>query len=653
MISFLRSCTVLACCVIAGFPAGCGSGPGPVMPDGGPDGGPGGGPTGKAKWTIMVYMAADNNLAISGIQDLEEMEAAGVDPNVHVVVQAEFSPTALAQHSCDASCFHRPNFNTFRYAVTGGASVVGPDGAATDIGNRDMTDPAQLHEFIQFAKQNYPADRYILVLWNHGGGYTGLLTDETSSGGVTMSLGDLPGALAGVGPIDIINFDMCLMGAYETLVKIKALTSFAVFSEQVEPGEGNPYTAIIDAIQANPDATTRAVANTFVESYNASYNGNRASTTLSAYDTGGFAAFEAALDTLAGSLQARAGTLGSSISAAATASQKYHLPQLTDVGSFLDALRARVSDATLQGQIDAVKALALSSTLRIDSRARNGTGTMLGSTEDVSRSTGLTILMPSGVGDDQLPSTGPASLAAYQELYPDAPWTRFLTAYLTGSATTASVDQGTQRFEAYLVWNPNAIAAGADIDLWILEPNGNVYMPFVGTLTPNGALTSDSTDAQVAFEGYLTNRYIQAGTYYFYADLWSDPNGFKPVLDVAYRHGQTADFTSLYNPNFPQLSLDTSWRNDPAATFAKIDAGAYTDLKRVAFMTIAAPPGAQLSPVVGTEHGPTAAPAGPTPAQLERIREVSRVRSTGRGSSLLPGWPRREPRFPGAGNLPW
>jgi hypothetical protein len=75
--------------------------------------------------------------------------------------------------------------------------------------NVDMTDPNQLQAFIQWAKTNYPASHYLLVLWNHGGGYTGLIQDETSGRSGLMSLEDLKAALTGVGPVDIIDFDIC------------------------------------------------------------------------------------------------------------------------------------------------------------------------------------------------------------------------------------------------------------------------------------------------------------------------------------------------------------------------------------------------------------------------------------------------------------
>src|SRR5712671_5691230 len=48
------------------------------------------------RWTFLVYMAADNNLAQSGIVDIDEMEAAGSNPEVQVVIQAEFNPTGFS-----------------------------------------------------------------------------------------------------------------------------------------------------------------------------------------------------------------------------------------------------------------------------------------------------------------------------------------------------------------------------------------------------------------------------------------------------------------------------------------------------------------------------------------------------------------------------
>lgn len=597
-------------------------------------GGGGGGnpnPT-TAEWTVMVYLAADNNLAVQGILDLDEMEDAGVDNRVNVVAQAEFSPDALAQYQCNASCFNRPNFNTFRYAITqgGGSAQNGPDrGPVQDIGNVDMTDPNTLRAFVAWAKQNYPANRYLLVLWNHGGGYTGLIQDETSAGSGLMSLDDLQTALTGVGPIDVVDFDMCLMAGYETLVKIQGLASFAVFSEEVVPGEGNPYTPIVNALQANPTADARAVSTLIVNQFHAAYvaANDKSSTTLSAYDLAGFAAFDQALGNFATALANAVPAEAANIAAAAAGSQKYSYSELTDVVNFLDSLAARVNDATVQTQITALKATATTGTFRVSNQRRNGSGSGQQAASDVLRSTGLNLVMPSGQGADVFNASGTRSLAAYQALYPGRPWTNFLTTWVTGQGQvpTPVVDQGDQtRFETYLVWDQNAVPAGADVDFWVLEPDGNIYIPAFGSVSPNGTLSNDSYQDGVNFEGYLTNRIIQVGEYRIYANLWTDPQDFQPIYDLAYRYDQNGAFQLLFGAGAqPTLSLTTSWLDDPTPTLAEVEAGAYTDLQYVAIATFPAPPAP--APFLRRPGVPFAGGDRPkahtvTPAQMAALR---------------------------------
>ena len=55
--------------------------------------------TDKAKWTVMVYMAAgdDAELDAHAVSDLQEMERAGVGPDINVVVQIDRFWPALGQ----------------------------------------------------------------------------------------------------------------------------------------------------------------------------------------------------------------------------------------------------------------------------------------------------------------------------------------------------------------------------------------------------------------------------------------------------------------------------------------------------------------------------------------------------------------------------
>lgn len=591
------------------------------------------------RWTVMVYLAADNTLAIPGVFDLDEMEAAGSHPDVRVAVQAEFSPTQLAQVGCGSQCFNRPNFNTFRYVVpqTPGAGVRGPNGPVIDIGNRNMVDPAELSQFIAWAKATQPAERYALVLWNHGGGYTGLIEDVTSGGTRLMSLAELRSALGGEPAFDLIDFDMCLMAGFETLLTLKDRASHVVFSEEVVPGEGNQYTRLLKAMQNNPERTPAQMASVFVDEFHASYAGSRSSTTMSAYAMSGLPAAEQALGALATTLRANLSTLGSSIQASAGVAQKFEYPQLTDLGNVLDSLAVRVPDAAVQAQIASLRSALMAPTFRLASKARKGTD---GRAADVRRATGLHILLPSGQQRDALPGTGPGSFAAYQALYPNSPWTAFLADYLAVNGSKSYVDQGeANRFEAYALWDESMVSKGVDIDMWLLEPDGNLYSPAFGSISPNGRFTADSYDSEQWYEGWLTNRHIQTGRYKFYAFLFADPQGQKPLVDLRYRMRGTDAFSSVFSPDYPQLSKANSILNDATPTFDEIESGAYGDVRYLAYLDIppageagrqapltaslqsAAAPAVSALRATGTEVRPTA-------AQLRRAQELVRGRQS-------------------------
>lgn len=575
-------------------------------------------------WTVMVYMAADNNLATSGLIDLEELESVAVSPEVQVAVQAEFNPTELLLRGCAPACFNRPNFNTFRYVLTGTQpKVLGPDGPVSDIGNRDMTAAAELTGFVSWAKQTAPAEHYLLVLWNHGGGYTGLLQDLTSAGSVAMSMSGLRDALTAAGSVDIIDFDMCLMGGYETLESIKGVTQYAVFSEEVVPGDGNPYETWLSAIQARAAGDPAEVAAALVDAFDASYQGGQPSTTRSAYSLSGYAEFATSLNALAELLRTNVTGLRPAISVALSNAQKFEFPELTDLTTFLDSLAVHAADPSVQAAIDNVKNRAGAEGFRLRNRTRNGTAVGWGGANDVRRATGLHVVLPSGLGEDRFGSAGPRSFAAYQALYPGLPWTNFLQSWITGTAATSYSDQGTDPFQGFLVWDSASVRLEADVDLWVLEPNGNLYIPWLGTVTPNGTFTGESSENDTWYEGYLTNRFVENGRYKLYAALFQDPANHQPVFDIQYRSGFTDDLTSLYAPDYPRLSLQTSWLNDATPTFSEVEANAYTDLRYAAYLDYG-PTGVSPLGVPGPSTGPSAAPrsAQPTPAQLERVRRA-------------------------------
>jgi hypothetical protein len=541
-----------------------------------------------AFYTVLVYMAADNNLSWDGVDDIDEMEKVGSSDSVNIVVQAEFSPEETRMEGCGPSCFNRPNYNTFRYRVTKPASgVQGPDGAATDIGNRNMATGAELADFIAWGKATYPAQKYVLVLWNHGGGYVGLIEDATSNGNGLMSLATLRTALQTANTrFAVVNFDMCLMGGAETMVTMEGFADYLAYSQEVEPGQGDPYDLIMGRLRSNPRMSGGELAAGIATDFVASYAGTRNSVTKSAVDMGQMPAFLAAWNSLADELRTNLDTHAPALNAVIPQTQAYAYAQLRDLGDFLTRMRAASSSQALHARIDAVRAQYPAVVVANKFRTANASRA-----PNVNGSTGMHVLLPSrgGTAGDALPGSGPASLNSYKALYPNLGWTSFINQWLTGPTgnTRGTTDQGEGgQLQVALVWEEEAVTAGADVDFWVLEPNGNIYIPYLGVVTPNGTFGGDSQESGSYYEIYTSRRYVEPGTYHFFAELWADPNNFMPYTTVLYREATAQQWQDLYGDDPMLLTKFVEWGDDPTPTLQEAVDGAYTDLQYAAYWEV-------------------------------------------------------------------
>ena len=111
----------------------------------------------------------------------------------------------------------------------------------------NMAEPETLSDFIRWGTQNYPAKKYALVLWDHGGGaLTGLFADELFNGDY-LNLSELKTALGNGGvTFEAVVIDACLMANIETAYMIKDYAHWMIASEEEVPGKG---TAVGDWIQ--------------------------------------------------------------------------------------------------------------------------------------------------------------------------------------------------------------------------------------------------------------------------------------------------------------------------------------------------------------------------------------------------------------------
>jgi hypothetical protein len=542
----------------------------------------------------MVYMAADNSLAPEGRADLQQMAAAGVNPEVQVVVQAEFSPTQFAQAGLTPASVDRTNYNTFRYVMDG--SVSGPPnhvlfGPATDIGNVNMTDPAQLRAFVQWAEQTAPSLHTVLVLWNHGNQSQGLIEDDTSAPNILMSMSQLTSALSGLPTFDVIDFQMCLMAGYEPLSAVRGLTQTAVASEQEElvtlDGTlGWNFTRFLQVLYNGPTASATSIAVGLANAFDAGYVGQSSWGTISAFNMSGFAAVDGAVSQLANSLANTSAANVAGVSTASASAQRYGLPWIVDLVDLSDSLRAHVSDPSVTSAAAAVRQAITSPSFLLANHVHSGSADVNNviTYDDVSRSHGLQIVMPAGAAT-AMPNGGQGSLLDYQQQFASTAWNSFLQRWAPlVQGLRPFVDVGINTTTVWEAWDSAFVSRG-NMEMLLLEPDGTLYGPILGTVSVSGDFSADARDANTYYEGWASHRFVESGTFYFLAWLVSDPSNYQPLVNVAYQQG-TEPVVQLYHPGtYPQLSMQRSFRQDPTPTNARILGNYYTDLQVVSTWT--------------------------------------------------------------------
>ncbi len=294
------------------------------------------------KWTFMVYMAGDNNLEDFGFKDLGEMKTVGSTDQVAMVAQMDRMSDQI----------------TRRYYLTAGWNLDAD--CVAQLPEVNTGDPNALIDFTAWACQTYPAERYGLVLWNHGSGWKdndvyetarrqgiadritrgqirGLASGKSSRALFSTSVEQLVAevvqnerailfddssldfldnkelrlvlqeVVGQIGrPLDLVGFDACLMNMLEVDYQIRDMCHLVVGSQENEPGDGWPYDAVMTRLADDPDMTPEALGRFIVEAYLDFYRNHNPGMpfTQSAVRLEGIEAVAEAVDALAQALMA-------------------------------------------------------------------------------------------------------------------------------------------------------------------------------------------------------------------------------------------------------------------------------------------------------------------------------------------------------------
>jgi hypothetical protein len=258
----------------------------------------------KKHTTFLVYMAANNDLYPFAIHNLRQMMQVGSNNNINIVVELS-----------------RPGRNspTQRiYIEKNSALLLSPLPHETpqkyDSGNAQT-----LINFVQWAVQDFPAEHYALILWDHatgvldpgpfrsiktndlyfvnpesekleidrGIGFMSVLMQELTNKNkravcfddtfhTYISNPEIMFALKEITtnilkkPLDLIGFDACLMGMIEIASLAKNFVNFMVASEELEYGNGWNYAKVLkpfESKQLSPKEFCQQIVHAYGEEY--------------------------------------------------------------------------------------------------------------------------------------------------------------------------------------------------------------------------------------------------------------------------------------------------------------------------------------------------------------------------------------------------
>jgi hypothetical protein len=197
----------------------------------------------KNSKTLFIYMCGSNLETKQGLagKNIDELLTASVGDDVNIVIETGGAAT-WRSHNIDNNALQR-------YEVKDGSLNL-----IESLPNGNMGESETLGDFLKWGSENYPAERNMLVLWDHGGGSAkGVCFDENYSFD-SLSLAELKEALDNAqlkSKLDFITFDACLMATIEVVSVMSDYSDYMIASEEIIPAGGMDYKAMCEAFASD------------------------------------------------------------------------------------------------------------------------------------------------------------------------------------------------------------------------------------------------------------------------------------------------------------------------------------------------------------------------------------------------------------------
>jgi hypothetical protein len=224
----------------------------------------------------MIYMMADNNLEFMGLDNIDTLIGIGTTANVNIILEVDWTEGITGTkpwRAGDITAHERWEIGSGHWTVV--------EALEETSGGQDS-----LASFLTWGTTDYPARRYSVVLWNHGGGWT-FGEDVLPIGQPYMTIEEIAGAfntaltVTGLDKYDLLVFYACLMASYETAVHMEPYVHYLLASQALT--YGFKFNALSDLV-GKPIMGPREHGGTYVDLFLGLWPGWTSKLTISLLD---------------------------------------------------------------------------------------------------------------------------------------------------------------------------------------------------------------------------------------------------------------------------------------------------------------------------------------------------------------------------------
>ncbi|MCR4742534.1 MAG: hypothetical protein K5866_06670 [Treponema sp.] len=253
-------------------------------------------------WSILIYMAADNNLEAAAIEDLCELESSKINSNkVSLFALIDRNP------NYDSSNDNWTGSRMYKISTgnaAGSKVIKSTEISCENIGliagqnsELDMSSTYVLSGALEYIMSRYPAENYALIVWGHGTGwrsqnqseefdqglFKGFCSDASSDCIMTLyQFSDALKTALGQRKLDFLGFDTCYGGEIEILYQLRDSAQYLAGSEGLIAFSGWDYKYLFDYFEDQGIYSRESLAQSTVEQFKEKYAyTNRASIIVS------------------------------------------------------------------------------------------------------------------------------------------------------------------------------------------------------------------------------------------------------------------------------------------------------------------------------------------------------------------------------------